>query len=274
MLQTASWLLPELPLFLMTAVATHLVMSFAQTLMHYKLGHHPMGGKFFRNHINFHHTYYSKDHLLSRRYLGDEGNNTPFFFIPVFLVGACTYLLLPIDLFVVQVVAFVPAATLVGFLVNPKNPIADSDTRDLQAATTTTRQQLLVLKASNESELDNAFAALVQGRAGTLLVQSDPFFNSRPNQIIELAAHHATPAMYQWRDFPRAGGLMSYGAVLADAYRLVGVYAGRILKGAKTTELPVQQSVKIELVINLRTAKTLGLEVPPTLLTRADEVIE
>ena len=105
MLQTASWLLPELPLFLMTAVATHLVMSFAQTLMHYKLGHHPMGGKFFRNHINFHHTYYSKDHLLSRTYLGDEGNNTPFFFIPVFLVGACTYLLLPIDLFVVQVVA-------------------------------------------------------------------------------------------------------------------------------------------------------------------------
>jgi ABC-type uncharacterized transport system substrate-binding protein len=168
----------------------------------------------------------------------------------------------------------VPAATLVGFLVNPKNPIADSDTRDLQAAATTTRQQLLVLKASNESELDNAFAALVQGRAGALLVQSDPFFNSRPNQIIELAAHHATPAMYQWRDFPRAGGLMSYGTVLADAYRLVGVYAGRILKGAKTTELPVQQSVKIELVINLRTAKTLSLDVPPTLLTRADEVIE
>jgi hypothetical protein len=100
MLQTVSWLLPELPLFLMTAVATHLVMSFAQTLMHYKLGHHPMGGKFFRNHINFHHTYYSKDHLVSRTYLGDEGNNTPFFFIPVFLVGACTYLVLPVDLFV------------------------------------------------------------------------------------------------------------------------------------------------------------------------------
>jgi len=89
----------------MTAVATHLIMSFAQTLMHYKLGHHPMGGKFFRNHINFHHTYYSKDHLVSQTYLGDEGNNTPFFFIPVFLVGACTCLLLPMDLFVVQVVA-------------------------------------------------------------------------------------------------------------------------------------------------------------------------
>src|SRR3974377_2013514 len=105
MLQTVSRLFPELALILMTAVATHLVMSFAQTLMHYKLGHHPMGGKFFRNHINFHHTYYSKDHLVSRTYLGDEANNTPFFFIPVFLVGAFTYLLLPINLFVVEVVA-------------------------------------------------------------------------------------------------------------------------------------------------------------------------
>jgi sterol desaturase/sphingolipid hydroxylase (fatty acid hydroxylase superfamily) len=105
MLQMASRLLPELSLILLTAVATHLFMSFAQTLMHYKLGHHPIGGKFFRNHINFHHAYYSKDHLLSRTYLGDEGNNTPVFFIPVFLVGACTYLLLPVDLFVVQVVA-------------------------------------------------------------------------------------------------------------------------------------------------------------------------
>src|SRR5437588_4976531 len=105
MLQTASRFLPEFPQFLMIAVATHLVMSFAQTLMHYKLGHHPMGGKIFRNHINFHHTYYSKDHLVSRTYRGDKGNNTPFFFIPVFLVGACTYLVLPIDLLVVQVVA-------------------------------------------------------------------------------------------------------------------------------------------------------------------------
>ena len=105
MLQVVSRLLPELTLFLMIAVATHLVMSLAQTLMHYKLGHHPMGGKFFRNHINFHHIYYSKDHLVSQTYLGDEGNNTPFFFIPVFLVGACTYLVLPVDLFVVQVVA-------------------------------------------------------------------------------------------------------------------------------------------------------------------------
>jgi sterol desaturase/sphingolipid hydroxylase (fatty acid hydroxylase superfamily) len=105
MLQTASRLLPEIPLFLVTAVATHLVMSFAQTLMHYKLGHHQMGGKFFRNHINFHHTYYSKDHLVSRTYLSEEGNNTPFFFIPVLLVGGVTYFLLPVDLFVVLVIA-------------------------------------------------------------------------------------------------------------------------------------------------------------------------
>ena len=105
MLQTVSWLLPTLLLYLMTAVAAHLVMSFGQTLMHYKLGHHRMGGRFFHNHINFHHTYYSKDHLVSQTYLGDEGNNTPFFFIPVFLVGACAYLVLPLDLFVVQAVA-------------------------------------------------------------------------------------------------------------------------------------------------------------------------
>ena len=105
MRQTLSGLLPELPLFLLTAVATHLVMSFAQTLMHYKLGHHPMGGKFFRNHINFHHAYYSRDHLVSQRYLGDQGNNTPFFFFPVFLVGACTYFVLPFDLFVAQAIA-------------------------------------------------------------------------------------------------------------------------------------------------------------------------
>ncbi len=103
--QTIWRLVPELPLFLMTAVATHLVMSFGQTVMHYKLGHHPLGGRFFRNHINFHHTYYSKEHLVSRTYLDEEGNNTPFFIIPVCLVGACTYFVLPIDLFVVQVIA-------------------------------------------------------------------------------------------------------------------------------------------------------------------------
>jgi sterol desaturase/sphingolipid hydroxylase (fatty acid hydroxylase superfamily) len=104
-LQMVWRLLPEVMLFLVAALATHLVMSFAQTLMHYKLGHHPMGGKFFRNHINFHHTYYSKDHLVSRTYLGEEGNNTPFFFVPVFLVGGCAYFLLALNLFVVMVIA-------------------------------------------------------------------------------------------------------------------------------------------------------------------------
>ena len=105
MLQTASWLLPELPLFLITAVATHLVMSFAQTLMHSKLGHHPMGGNFFRNHINFHHAYYSEDHLVSQTYLGKEGNNTPYFFIPVILVGWAAHFFLPLNLFIVLIIA-------------------------------------------------------------------------------------------------------------------------------------------------------------------------
>jgi putative tryptophan/tyrosine transport system substrate-binding protein len=168
----------------------------------------------------------------------------------------------------------VPSATLVGFLVNPKNPIAESDTRDLQSAASATRQQILVLNASTDGEVESAFAALVQQRAGALLVQSDPFFNSRPDHIVALAARHAMPAIYQWRDFPVAGGLMSYGTVLADAYRLVGIYAGKILKGAKASDLPVQQSVKVQLVINLKTAKALGLTFPLTLLGRADEVIE
>src|SRR5262249_15647167 len=153
----------------------------------------------------------------------------------------------------------VPSATLVAFLVNPKNPIAESDTRDLQSAARATRQQILVLNASNDSDVDNAFAALVQQRAGALLVQSDPFFNSRPDRIVALAARHAIPAMSQWRDFPVAGGLMSYGANVEDAFRQAGVYAGRILKGAKPADLPVVQSSRFELVINADTARTLGL---------------
>jgi ABC-type uncharacterized transport system substrate-binding protein len=168
----------------------------------------------------------------------------------------------------------VPAATLIAFLVNPKNPITEADTRDLQSAAATTRQQILVLNASNDRDLDTAFMALVQERAGALLVQSDPFFNSRPDKIVTLAARHAIPTMYQWRDFPAAGGLMSYGTVLADAYRQVGIYAGKILKGSKPGDLPVQQSVKVQLVINLKTAKALGLTFPLALQARADEVIE
>jgi len=168
----------------------------------------------------------------------------------------------------------VPTATLVAFLVNPKTPTAEGDTTDVQSAASATRQQILVLNASNDSDIDNAFAALVQQRAGALLVQSDPFFNSRPDHIVALAARHAVPAMYQWRDFPVAGGLMSYGTVLADAYRQGGIYAGKILKGAKASDLPVEQPVKVQLVINVKTARALGIMFRITLLGRADEVIE
>jgi putative ABC transport system substrate-binding protein len=168
----------------------------------------------------------------------------------------------------------VPTSTLVAFLVNPKNPITESDTRDVRSAANTTRQQILVLNATNDSDLENAFTALAQQHAEALLVQSDPFFNSRPDKIVALAARHAIPAMYQWRDFPVAGGLMSYGTILADAYRQVGIYAGKILKGAKPSDLPVQQSVKVQLIINPKTAKALDLTFPITLLGRADEVIE
>ena len=168
----------------------------------------------------------------------------------------------------------VPTSRVVAFLVNPKNPITESDTRDVRSAANTTRQQILVLNASNDGDLDNAFTALVQQRAEALLVQSDPFFNSRPDKIVALAARYAIPAMYQWRDFPVAGGLMSYGTILADAYRQVGIYAGKILKGAKPSDLPVQQSVRVQLIINPKTAKALGLTFPVTLLGRADEVIE
>jgi putative ABC transport system substrate-binding protein len=167
-----------------------------------------------------------------------------------------------------------PTATLVGFIANPKSPIAQSDTRDLLSAASVTGQQILVVNASSDDELDAAFAALVQQHAQTLLVMSDPFLNSRPDKIVTLAARNALPAIYQWREFPVAGGLMSYGTANADSYRQVGIYAGKILKGAKPADLPVQQSVKVELVINLKTAKALGLTFPLTLLGRADEVIE
>ena len=169
----------------------------------------------------------------------------------------------------------VPAATLIALLVNPATPVlADTLSRGLQTAARAIRQQFLVISASTERDLDMAFTTIVEQRVGALVVGNDPFFNARPDQLIGLASRHAVPAIYPYREFAAAGGLMSYGSNLADAYRLVGVYTGRILKGEKPSDLPVQQSTKVELVINLKTAKALGLTFPITLLGRADEVIE
>jgi putative ABC transport system substrate-binding protein len=168
----------------------------------------------------------------------------------------------------------VPAATLIALLVNPANPVlADTLSRDLQTAARAMRQQILVVSASTESDIDAAFATLVEQKVGALVVGNDPFFNARPNQLVALAARHAVPAIYPYREFAAAGGLMSYGSNLANTYRLVGVYTGRILNGEKPANLPIQQT-QVEFVINLRTAKALGLTFPITLLGRADEVIE
>jgi putative tryptophan/tyrosine transport system substrate-binding protein len=167
----------------------------------------------------------------------------------------------------------VPQVTAVAFLANPTNPSAESNTRDMQAAARTLGLELYVFNASSETDISTAFAALVQ-RTGALVVQADAFFNSRREQLVALAERHKVPAIYGQRIYPVAGGLMSYTGSQADAYRQVGLYTGRILKGAKLADLPVQQSTKVEMVINLKTAKTLGLTVPLPLLGRADEVIE
>ena len=169
----------------------------------------------------------------------------------------------------------VPKATMIGCLVNPINPNAGTDTKEAQEATRTLGLQLLVLNATTEHDIDMAFATFVQQQAGAVVVVSDGLFNSRPNQIVALAARHALPAIYSLREFPAAGGLMSYGTGLADAYRQAGLQTGRILKGEKPSDLPVvEQLTKVELIINLKTAKALGITFPITLLGRADEVIE
>lgn len=168
----------------------------------------------------------------------------------------------------------VPRASVIAFLVNPNNAVAELDTSDVQAAADTLGKKLIVVKAGTKDDLNKAFGAINGQHGGALVVQTDPFFLGQRDQIVALAAQHAVPAIYYLRDYPAAGGLMSYGTSLADALRLVGNYAGRILKGEKPGDLPVQQSVKTELVINLKTAKALGLSVPLGILNAADEVIE
>jgi putative ABC transport system substrate-binding protein len=168
-----------------------------------------------------------------------------------------------------------PTAAVVALLVNPTNSSnAEFETTSLQDAAHVLGLQVHVLRASTPREIEAAFGALADLRAAALVVAGDSLFTSERNQIVALAARHAIPAIYIYREFAAAGGLMSYGTDLADSYRQVGIYTGKILKGANPGELPVQQVVKLELVINLKAAKTLGVTIPPALLARADEIIE
>jgi len=168
----------------------------------------------------------------------------------------------------------VPTARVVGYLANPKSTVAGPETKELHEAARALGVELRILNATNEGEIDTAFATLAKEHSVPLVISTDNLFTDRPVRLVMLAARHAIPAIYPYRWFPTAGGLMSYGADLADAYRQVGNYAGRILKGAKPTDLPVHQVVKVELIINLKTARALGLTIPLPLLGRADEVIE
>jgi putative tryptophan/tyrosine transport system substrate-binding protein len=168
----------------------------------------------------------------------------------------------------------VPQAKVIALLVNANNPNTEPMIRDVQEAARTKGVQLPILKAESESEIDAAFASLVQLQAGGLVVGTDPFFNSRREQLVALAARHAVPAIYEWREFAAAGGLISYGTSLTGIYRQDGIYAGKILAGAKPADLPVQQPTMFELIVNLKTAKAIGLTIPPSILARADEVIE
>ena len=168
----------------------------------------------------------------------------------------------------------VPQAKIVALLVNPNSPTAESFIRNAQEAARSKGVQLPILRAGSEGEIETAFASLMQLQAGAIVVVADPFFFARREQLVALASRHAVPAIYHFREFAAAGGLISYGTSTIAVLRQVGVYAGRILKTEKPADLPVQQPTKFELVINLKTAKTLGLTVPQTLLARADEVIE
>jgi putative tryptophan/tyrosine transport system substrate-binding protein len=167
----------------------------------------------------------------------------------------------------------IPSAKVIAHLVDPNFPLAEAMLTDVSAAARTLGRQILVLRTRNEADIDSAFATMSQERAGGFLC-AGPFFNSRRNQIVALAARFAIPAIYEWRESALAGGLVSYGTSLSDGHRQIGLYAGRILKGAKPADLPVVQLTKFELVLNLKTARRLGLTIAPDVLTLADEVIE
>jgi putative ABC transport system substrate-binding protein len=168
----------------------------------------------------------------------------------------------------------IPKVVVAGLLVNPDSPNTEQVLPQIQTVARAARIQLHVIKANSEHDIDAAFTILADRRAGALLVSTDPFFTASRDRLAALAARYAIPAIYGRREFVAAGGLVSYGESLAEAYQQMGVYAGKILKGAQPADLPVMQLTKIELVINLKTARALGLEVPPSLLARADEVIE
>jgi putative tryptophan/tyrosine transport system substrate-binding protein len=168
----------------------------------------------------------------------------------------------------------IPNAAVIALLVNPANPNAEPERKDVEQAGHTLGKQIVVLKASSENEFETAFQTLTRQRAGGLVVATDPFLLSRRDQLVTLAARYAIPTMYQFREFATAGGLMSYGTNITGAYRQAGEYTGRILKGEKPVNLPIFQQTKLELVVNLKAAKALGLSIPPTLLVFADELIE
>jgi putative ABC transport system substrate-binding protein len=168
----------------------------------------------------------------------------------------------------------VPGTTPLGVLVNPTNPAASLQLRELQNAAGVIKRQIDIVRASTPSDIDEGFETAAQKGAGALLVVQDPFYNSRREQLVALAARHKQPVIYPLREFAEIGGLSSYGHNLVDGYRQMGVYAGRVLKGEKPADIPVVQPTNFEFVINLKTAKTLGLTIPPSLLTTADEVIE
>jgi putative ABC transport system substrate-binding protein len=168
----------------------------------------------------------------------------------------------------------VPTAAVIGVLANPNNPVSEPQLKELHDAARTLDRQLLVLKASTESDFAAVFAAVDQQRVDALLIAADPFFDDRRAQLVSLAARHKVPTSYIRREFVTEGGLVSYGPDASDAFRQAGIYVGRILKGAKPADLPVMQPTKFEMVINLQTAKALGLTIPQALLLRADEVIQ